>query len=231
VDKNGYLNSTTRRDERWLPREVKRASCDHAESIARHAFAGSFGLPDPRRKVIRHEAPHSGCSCGLYAFYDRRSFKEHGDRCSVEDCYVMGVVSAWGERVILCEYGFKAQYMKLEALVLEQETIEVFGFPVSVREAHEKLARRYSVPLLMPAQVVEFLRERGTVFEAKSQHEPFAQLKKAYGLPKKPSVLIRAILEWREESEDHASGHRPGSQGGEGGAPPPPEAGGADDPA
>ena len=72
VDKKGFLNSTTRRDERWTPGEVKKAACDHVESISRHAFAGSFGLPDPRRKVLRHQAPQSGCSCGLYAFYNHR---------------------------------------------------------------------------------------------------------------------------------------------------------------
>lgn len=229
VDKDGFLTSTTRRNERWMPKEVKQATCDRLESIVRLNSLGGIGLPDPQRKVIRHEAPHSGCSCGLYAFYDRRTSKEHGDWCSVEDRCVTGVVSAWGERVILCEYGFKAQYMKLEALVLEQETTEVFGFPVCVREAYEKLARRYGVPLLVPAQIAEFLRERGTVFETESQYEPVAQLKRAYGLPKKPNALIRAIMEWRVESEDHGSGHRSRSQGGEGGAPTPPEAGGADD--
>jgi len=128
VDKDGFLTSMTRRNERWKPKEVKQATCDRLESIARLNSLGGIGLPDPQRKVMRHEAPHSGCACGLYAFYDRRSCKAHGDRYSVEDRCIMGVVSGWGERVILCEYGFKVQYMKLEALVLEQEKIEVFGF-------------------------------------------------------------------------------------------------------
>ena len=170
-----------------MPGEVKQATCDRLESIARLNSVGGVGLPDPRRKVVRHESPQSVCSCGLYAFYDRRSYKEHGDRFSVEDRCVTGVVSAWGAKVVLYEYGFKAQYMKLEALVLEEETIEVFGFSVCVREAHEKLARRYGVPLLVPAQVGAFLRERGAVFETRP-------------IPR-PGALIEAILEWREESD------------------------------
>ena len=230
VDKNGVLRSLTRSGEQWQPREVKQASCERVESIARHAFAGRFDLPDPRRKVIRHEAPQSGCTCGLYAFYVRPSGKEQGAGFSVEEGHVTGVVSAWGERVILCEYGFKAQYMKLEALVLEQETIEVFGFPVPVRGAHEKLARRYGVPLLVPDQVEAFVRGRGAVFAGESPDEPVASLKKACAPTRKPSAFLKAIREWREESEDTCRGHRPGSQGGEGGAPTPPEAGGEDGP-
>lgn len=201
VDKNGFLNSTTRRSEQWMPGEVKRASCDRLASIAHLNSVGGVGIPDPRRKVVRHEAPQSGCSCGLYAFYDRQSCKDHGDGFSVEDSQVTGAVSAWGEKVILCEYGFRAQYMKLEALVLEEETIEVFGFPISAREAHEKLARRYGVPLLLPTEVRAFLRERGTVFETESQYEPVAPIKKPDALTKKPDALIAAILEWREEEK------------------------------
>lgn len=230
VDKNGVLNSLTRKSEPWLPGEVKKASCDHVESIVRHAFAGSFDLPDPRRKVIRHDAPQSGCSCGLYAFYDRRRCKEHGDRFSVEEGHVTGVVSAWGEKVILCEHGFKAQYMKLEALVLEQETIDVFGFSVCVRDAHQKLARRYGVPLLMPAQVPAFLRKRGAVLETESPDEPVAPTRQSSYAPiDQPDGLITAIREWREEkSADPCRKHRPGSEGGEGGAPAPPQKGGED---
>ena len=51
--------------------------------------------------------------------------------------------------------------MKLEALILEQEIVEVFGFRISAKEAYEKLARRYGVALLSPAQVTAFSGERG----------------------------------------------------------------------
>jgi len=50
---------------------------------------------------------------------------------------------------------------KLEALILEQEIVEVFGFRISAKEAYEKLARRYGVALLSPAQVTAFSGERG----------------------------------------------------------------------
>lgn len=229
VDKNGLLYSTTRNTERWMPKEVKEATCDRSESIVYHTSARVGALPDPRRKAITHEPPYSGCSCGLYAFYDRRSCKEHGDRFSPDDSYVTGLVSAWG-KVILCEYGFRSQYMKLEALVLEQETIEVFGFPVCVREAFKKLSGSYRVPLLSTTEVEAFSKERGAVFETRPQHEPVALTAQLAALTAKPVALIEAILEWREESEDPCCEHRPGSPGGEGGAAAPPDEGGKDGP-
>ena len=89
-------------------------------------------------------------------------------------------------------------------------------FPVSVREVHEKLARRYGVPLLSLAQIEGFSKERGVTIERGS-------LYKATG-------LINAIEEWRK-IEQLRCGHRPGSERGEGGATAPPHPGGEDEPA
>jgi hypothetical protein len=150
-------------------------------------------------------------ACGLYAFYDKRSYEEHGGRkFSGRDGRVGGVVSAWG-KVILCEYGVRVQYMKLEVLVLDEVVSNVLYSSGSVREAHEELAWLYDVPLLLPAQVEVFLRERGVVVERSSLYQAVA--------------LLKAIHEWREV-EHLRYGHRPGSQGGEGGAIVPPKAGG-----
>ena len=135
------------------------------------------------------------------SFLRTTKLQGHGDGFSAEDSQVTGVVSAWGEKVILCEYGFKAQYVKLEALVVEEEMIEVFGSRVCVRKAHEKLAKRYGVPLLLPPEVTSFSKERGAVLEAESQYERVAFVKKSYGAKRKPHSFIRAILEWREEEK------------------------------
>ncbi len=81
-----------------------------------------------------------------------------------------------------------------------------------MREARERLARRYGVPLLSPHQVDAFLRGRGEVIGRGDLYKAVA--------------LIKAILEWRE-IERLRYEHRPGSQGGEGGTPAPPEEGGA----
>lgn len=185
VDEDGYLTSTTGRTERWMPGEEKRATCNRVEPPARHVSARYTDRPGLRHEAIRHEAPRKGCSCGLYAFYDRPNYERHGDGFSLRESRVMGVVSAWGEKVILCEYGFKAQYMKLEALVLAQETVNVLGFPVSVKEAHEKLARRYGVPLLSRFQIDVFSNNGRLTVKHESAHKPVA--------------LIEAILEWREK--------------------------------
>ena len=204
--REGFLSSLTLGKERWMPGEEKKATCSCSEPLAGHTSARGIDAPELQGEAAGHVAPHRGCTCGLYAFYDKRSYEEGGGWFSGRDGHVAGVVSAWGEKVILCEYGFRAQYMKLEALVLDEVVGNGLDSSGSVREAHEELAWLYGVPLLFPAQVEAFSRDRGVVIKSRSRYKGVA--------------LLEAIREWRE-IEHRRYEHRPGSQGGESRAPAP----------
>jgi hypothetical protein len=58
--------------------------------------------------------------------------------------------------VVLSEYGFKAECMKIEALLLESKTMHVLGVDIPLREAHEALAKRYGVPLITVEELATF---------------------------------------------------------------------------
>jgi hypothetical protein len=63
VDKNGLLNSTTRRSEQWMPREVKKVSCDRVEPLPRPKREERTTPPErserrvPQRRRKREKAP------------------------------------------------------------------------------------------------------------------------------------------------------------------------------
>lgn len=89
-----------------------------------------------------HSSPVEGCTCGLYAWRKlihlvskdappgSIAYKFHGD-------YLPGVVKAWG-RIIVHEFGFRAQYMQIVLLGTEDEHK---GFLGNV----EVLAQKYGV--------------------------------------------------------------------------------------
>ena len=107
-----------------------------------------------------HKSPEENCGCGLYAFYGLGEAERYGDRPS--GSLVRGVVSSWGD-VVQCEHGVRAEYMKVEALLLEQQTVRVLGSPVSVVAAHRRLAEKHGVPLILPGEIDSFAREKGLV--------------------------------------------------------------------
>lgn len=168
VDEEGYLHSLTGKGDRWEPGEEQAAKClrPHYGALisvigARfNPVTGVFKLDEPEEEP-KHEAPTKGCMCGLYAWYDRDCAEEHGDG-PLGMQRVRGVVSARG-RVVLSEYGFKAEYMKLEAIVAEEATVALWGATVGLKGAHRVLARRYGVPLIEPGEVAAFCEERGAV--------------------------------------------------------------------
>lgn len=182
VGDDGSLNSTGV-DSRWEPRGTQSARCLRTSdvSLLREHYnimlmTVRLGGPQEVRRLAQlrreiaeaenggHSAPHQGCGCGLYAFYDRDSCEEYGDGVAKQGG-VRGVVSAWG-KVIRAEYGFKAQYMRLEAIILERETMEHFGATVGLEGAHKNLADRHGVPLIKPEEVSAFVQlSGGTVLE------------------------------------------------------------------
>lgn len=182
VGDNGSLKSTGV-DSRWEPRGTQSAKClrtsdvtllmEHYRFMMMTSQLGDLGdegrLAELRREIAEaenggHLVPHQGCGCGLYAFYDRDSCGEYGDGRAKESG-VRGVVSAWG-KVIRHEYGFRAEYMRLEAIILERETMEHFGATVGLKGAHKNLADRHGVPLIKPEEVSAFVQlSGGTVLE------------------------------------------------------------------
>jgi hypothetical protein len=69
---------------------------------------------------------------------------------------VSGVVSAWG-KVIRCGYGFRAEYMKLEAFIVAAEWFEKWGTTIDLLPAHRSLAEKHGVPLIKPDEVSAFM--------------------------------------------------------------------------
>lgn len=114
------------------------------------------------------EALSSKCACGLYAFYGAQHFLEGG--CFVTFPQgVKGVVSAWGD-IELHERGFRAQYMRLEALLHDERYLNDipngWWIPLSTDEHKEQisdLASRYGVPLIRRWEIEDFAEEKELV--------------------------------------------------------------------
>lgn len=150
VADDGTLCSVAMAGDHWRKREAGKAECRAEE----------FGC----LVIGSHDAPGEGCGCGWWAFYDREACEELGYGADGMN-RARGVVSAWGE-VVEHEMGFRAEYMRLEAVIMETEEATVLGSRVSLEAAHRELAERYGVPLIIPAEVESFLRELGgTVLE------------------------------------------------------------------
>lgn len=155
--RHGRLYSTgVLEDNFWTPGADRKATClkTHRRRAA-DALTGAL-----------HFAPHEDCTCGLYAFVDLDTCNEHGDIFpSVTPQHVVGVVSARGE-VIYAGYGFRAEYMSIEALIIGQEYITTFDEEISLMPAYRKLAKTYDVPLIYNSEVMDFMKEMGVVLDA-----------------------------------------------------------------
>ena len=135
----------------WNP-GVQQAECKDILSVS----MPSYPWDDLYESSHRHRAPHRGCGCGLYAFYTYDSMIKHGDNVTHKSNGISGVVSAWG-KVIRSEYGFRAEYMKVEAFILEYPKRSYWGTSVDFTEAHESLAKKHGVPLIKSFEVSAFM--------------------------------------------------------------------------
>lgn len=143
---NGKLNGLFKRGE-WARGGEQKAKCDEHDS-----------------------PPAVNCSCGLYAFYDYDLYSQHcGELNGVEQ--ILGIISARGD-IVLAQYGFRAEYMKIEAFLLNKLSISVFGSEVSIAVAYEAMAKRYGVPLLDPQEVPSFCEELGGVVLGEHEKPP-----------------------------------------------------------
>jgi hypothetical protein len=166
VDDKGALRSTNVGGA-WLGREVK-ARCLKPDF---DNFWYTTNMMPRFIENLEHPAPHRGCGCGLYAFYDLDSCKEHGDNFSHSSSGIRGVVSAWG-KTISAEYGFRSEYMRLEALIAEREPLDYWGAELSLIPAYESLAKKHGCALIKSEEVSAFMGlSGGVVLESDPQPE------------------------------------------------------------
>jgi hypothetical protein len=131
---------------------TQKATCkSNVFGVTFRYHADEFAMPNQR-----HRAPHKSCGCGLYAFYNHDALIKHGDNISAKLDGISGVVSAWG-KIIRCEYGFRAEYMKLEALIIEHAERSFWGTTLDMREAYRSLAERHGVPLIKSYEISAFM--------------------------------------------------------------------------
>ena len=108
-----------------------------------------------------HEAPAAMCKCGLYAFYSFEEWKrqEGGEAPWMGNfdprARVVGVISASG-RAVFGERGFRAQRMRVEALIAHHTQIPALGGEVSLRPLLEQIAARYGVTVIEPEEIDAF---------------------------------------------------------------------------
>jgi hypothetical protein len=150
VGKDGKLGSTSRGGV-WSE-GTQKATCKGGAGFYNYSL-DSYDLLGP---VPSHPAPHKGCGCGLYAFYTQDSLIKYGDNFTSRIDGVSGVVSAWG-KIIRCEYGFRAEYMRVEAFIMEHAERSFWGTTVDFRGAYEALAKKYGVPLIKSYEVSAFI--------------------------------------------------------------------------
>lgn len=144
----------------WKPGEDQRALCS----------GRTFGMPEE----YDHDtdgAPVAGCTCGLHSYYNLETLHTQGDRTAQHGGGAAGVVSAWG-RIILCEYGFRAQYMRLEAIICGRPSVQIMGKMINLVPAWESLARSYGVPLIWPAGTPHFMTSLGGTILGEQPYKP-----------------------------------------------------------
>lgn len=147
----------------WPPSTTRKAACADMGVATR--------AKDALERPDFHFAPDEEHKCGLYAWVDLETCCERFHEV-IEGTmpYIAGVVSAWGE-IIPHGYGFRAEYMAIEALIVGQEHVEVLGVDIFLISTYQALANRYDVPLICPAGVDKFMKERGVVLEADPPEE------------------------------------------------------------
>lgn len=101
-----------------------------------------------------HRAPEQHCSCGFYVLRDVDTVSTHN---ALGDNLVVGAVMGWGKVVQHGEEGWRAEYVRLLALMdcklskrqskNTQEAARAYGVEVKSRSALEALVREYGDPL------------------------------------------------------------------------------------
>jgi hypothetical protein len=135
----------------WPDGEEVEATC---EKLSHVKAGGPWVTPYQILIHENHQPPEWDCSCGLYAFYDIERLMEtayyaHGDFRQAN-----GIVSARGQ-IILHEDGFRAQFMKVEAILADEVPDEELPIPKA------EIAERCGVPLVDPRKFHTFCEERG----------------------------------------------------------------------
>lgn len=131
-----------------------------------------------------HRAPHPACRCGLYGFYNREAVLARGDDYVRVGDGVRGVVSAWGD-IVLHESGFRSEYMRLEALIYEPNTISFLGEEIDAMPVYEKICKCLEVPLIIPEEIESFAREQGLlVLTEQTRPELINSWQRAGSLPR-----------------------------------------------
>lgn len=149
----------------WEPDKPHRATCAKGEAIGLgrpSTYSIRIGSWDdhyaPRRP---HDAPDYDCQCGFYSFNSLEEADKAGDGFQFPN-RIRAVVSAWGD-VIICEHGFRAEWMQIEAIV-KQPTF-AWGVEIDATAAWARIADRYSVPVIEVPEVAEFCEALGTVVD------------------------------------------------------------------
>jgi GNAT superfamily N-acetyltransferase len=106
-----------------------------------------------------HEAPAPGCTCGIYAWHPRPSSAEElFAECSRGGSGVAGIVAAWGA-VEVHRTGFRAQYARPLAFVVERGRAGR-GYGRRVR----RLAARHAAEVVVvgsAAELYDYCTDRG----------------------------------------------------------------------
>lgn len=145
----GCLDGTS-----WPPGRDKEAECIH--------FVNSHP----------HNAPAPNCRCGLYAYYTYELSRRHDyyDR-EAHSAHIYGVISAWGDPLIMHEFGFRAQCSRVEAIVVAHETVPLLGMEISIMDAYLDISNTYDVPLIGIDDIEDFGRSTGLAVLDR-QHQP-----------------------------------------------------------
>lgn len=189
----------------WKPDKPWRATCAKSDP------GRPFSLPRLSEDYYSrgfHDVPAFDCQCGFYSFGSLEEADRAGDGFSFPH-RVRAVVSAWGN-VVICEHGFRAEWMQIEAII-KQPTF-AWGAEIDASAAWARIAARYSVPVVDEKDVPEFCESLGTVVDGDAErhrateqqrHEQAERLQKATqslnGLGKKLSKVMEETEEKRNK--------------------------------
>ena len=125
----GLLHSVTHRSVVWRPGRAQRAVC----------------------MIGGHDAPASGCACGIHAAPDLETLREESLCLRPTEALVVGEVALWGQ-VIDDEHGRRAEYAAPRHLALVVGPADAEDV---VAEALDQL-RAYGVPVgtMAPAEAM-----------------------------------------------------------------------------
>lgn len=168
VNEHGYLHSLVHGGA-WSPDKPQQATCAKSsrpfDPYSFHAHWPYYDPPEP------HAAPDFDCECGFYGFTSLEEADKAGDGFQFPQ-RIRAVVSAWGD-VVLCEHGFRSEWMQIEAIV--QQPTFAWGVEFDASKCWRKIADRYGVPVVDATDVDEFWKSVGVVVDAKEERDRAAK--------------------------------------------------------